>query len=274
MSECVNEYFIVNDEIAKCSNFKESYIKNGKLIYEVIRIIEGIPLYLERHLDRLDNSCKIAGCKLWISNNNIENSIYKLVEKNNIKNGNVKLIFNFGKKKIFLAYFIEHSYPDKEMYDNGVKTILYHGERNNPNAKIIDNNFRNKVNIEIKKNNAYEAILVDRNGYITEGSRSNIFFIKNDKLITSPIQSVLPGVTRQVIIELCKNKGIYVCEDKINYKKINEFDASFISGTSPKVLPISYIDDIHFNSTGNALLNFIKNIYDIDINTYINNKMY
>ena len=77
------------------------------------------------------------------------------------------------------------------LYTEGVKTILYYGERENPNAKIVNDNFRAKVTEEIKKSNAFEAILVDRNGLITEGSKSNIFAIKDGKLITAKAEAVL-----------------------------------------------------------------------------------
>ena len=84
------------------------------------------------------------------------------------------------------------------------KNDLYFGERENPNAKIINLSFREKVNKKIREKNAYEAILVDRKGYITEGSKSNIFMIKDNMLLTSPVKAVLPGVTRGEIIDIAE----------------------------------------------------------------------
>jgi len=155
-------------------------------------------------------------------------------------------------------FFIEHSYPTAEMYENGVKVILYFGERENPNAKIINDNFRSEVNKQIKLHDAYEAILIDRNGYITEGSKSNIFMIKDNIIMTSPQNAVLPGITRDKIIEVAKEEGFKVEEIEYHYKKISESDAMFISGTSPKILPIAYVDEIKFNMKNNLVIKLMK----------------
>ncbi|MBY7006034.1 aminotransferase class IV, partial [Clostridium botulinum] len=165
----------------------------GKVIYEVLRIIHGKPLFLENHLLRMENSFKLINIDQCLDNLKIRNDIENLVRENEKLEGNIKLTYNVN-EKVMRIFFINHSYPNEEMYKNGVKTILYFGERENPNAKIVNLNFREKVNIKIKENNAYEAILVDRNGYITEGSKSNIFMVKENVLLTSPIKTVLPGV--------------------------------------------------------------------------------
>ncbi|MGL5151832.1 MAG: aminotransferase class IV, partial [Clostridium sp.] len=146
----------------------------------------------------------------------------------------------------------------------------YFGERNNPNEKIVNNSFRNKVNEEIKNNNAYEAILVDRNEYITEGSRSNIFFIKGNNLITSPIENVLPGVTRKNIMEVAKSNNIEIIEEKIKYRDLKDIDALFISGTSPKILPISEVLEEKFD-INNILLRELMISFNKKVSNYINN---
>ncbi|MBC2581607.1 aminotransferase class IV [Clostridium sp. DJ247] len=262
MSECFSKYFLYNDNIEQCNKFDENLLVTGKSLYEVIRIINGKPLFLERHLNRLTNSEKITNLRLWLGENELKERIRSLIKANNFTEGNIKLIFNFNTDNVFLAYFVKHHYPEKEKYEKGVPTILYHGERNNPNAKVINSNFRVAVDKEIKDKGAFEAILVDRNGYITEGSKSNIFMIKDEKVITAPIEGVLPGVTREVIIEVCKNMGIKVQEEKVHYNDLKDLDALFISGTSPKVLPISCVNDIEFNSAKNETVIKIMNAYN------------
>ncbi|MNN25477.1 Branched-chain-amino-acid aminotransferase [compost metagenome] len=147
---------------------------------------------------------------------------------------------------------------------------MYFGERTNPNAKIVNDSFRDLVNKEIKENNAYEAILVDRNGDITEGSRSNIFMVKNNTIITSPLEAVLPGVTRGEIIELCLENNIDFKEEKVNYKDLDRLDGLFITGTSPKILPITSVNDRIFNSNVNEIIKVLIKTYDDKINTYVN----
>ncbi|NRW83701.1 branched-subunit amino acid aminotransferase/4-amino-4-deoxychorismate lyase [Clostridium beijerinckii] len=153
---------------------------------------------------------------------------------------------------------------------NGVNTILYFGERENPNAKIINDTFRERVNKEIKDNNAYEAILVDSNGHITEGSRSNIFMVKGNKLLTSPVKAVLPGVTRGEIIDIANKVGVEVEEVEYKYSDIDKLDGMFISGTSPKILPIKTVNSINFNADNNLIRKLMKE-YDDEIEKYIKN---
>ncbi|MFD3157540.1 aminotransferase class IV [Haloimpatiens sp. FM7330] len=272
MSECVNNYYVFNDKIKKSEDFDEKYLKEGKSLYEVIRIIQGVPLYVEKHLERLQYSSKLTGENVWLDSKKIEEYIIELVNANKVEAGNVKIVFNFNKENNFMMYFIKHKYPTQDMYHKGVSTILYHGERNNPNAKVIDSDFRKKVNIEIDSKKAYEAILVDRDGNITEGSKSNIFMVKDNEVLTAPLKDVLPGVTRAVIMELCSKLGLDVKESKVHYNDIKKFDALFICGTSPKVLPISRVDEFKFESANNVVLNRIKCKYDEHINKYVKSK--
>lgn len=261
MSECLHKYFILNNQVKNYDEFDDGLLKSGKSLYEVIRIIEKKPLFLQKHLERLKNSARLINVQLWITEDEIKEKIEQLIEKNDVSIGNVKLVFNIN-NKMFLAYFIKHHYPSQDEYKNGVKAIFYHGERENPNAKIVNMDFRESVDKEIRTKNAYEAILVDRNGFITEGSKSNIFMIKDRKVITSPLEDVLPGITRNIIIEVCKNMGLEVLEKRVHHKDVKDLDGLFISGTSPEVLPISKVDDIEFNSSQNDVVLKIMDGYN------------
>ena len=93
----------------------------------------------------------------------------------------------------------------------------------------------------------YEVLLVNRDGIITEGSRSNVFFIKNGEVYTSPTDAVLPGVTRTMIIRILEEAGIPLHYSAVRQDELAGFDAAFISGTSPKVLPVANIGDIAYD---------------------------
>ncbi len=241
MKVCVNDFFILNGESFESDKFEDLYATQGKCIYEVIRVINGVPLFLKEHLLRLENSLNIENSGSNISMDVIKYNINRLIEVNKILNGNIKLVINNSN----IYYFsIPHTYPTRDMYNVGVKTILYFGERNNPNAKVIDNSFRGKVNKEIEASNSYEAILVSHEGYITEGSKSNIFMVKGNEVFTAPVEGVLPGITRGQIIKACSEIGMKVIEKNICYKDIESFNGLFISGTSPKVLPINEVEGI------------------------------
>jgi branched-chain amino acid aminotransferase len=259
MKEIEGKYFLANGIEKRVEEFKDDTITKGRTIYEVIRVMDRKPLFFNPHIERLHNSAILAGLEFNINDSELKAQIIKLIEINHIESGNVKIALIIGSLYIFK---IKHSYPDKSAYDKGVSAVLFMAERKDPNIKIIDTGFRARANEKIKEKNAYEAILVDNNGYITEGSRSNIFMVKGNTLVTSPASQVLPGVTRNIIIALAEKIGIAVMEDKVSFRQIGEMDGIFISGTSPKVLPVNKVDDIDFRSSSNPVIKQIMKEYD------------
>jgi len=108
---------------------------------------------------------------------------------------------------------------------------------------------------------AFEAILVNEDGTVSEGSRSNIFFVKGNKLVTSPDSAVLLGVTRNKVAEVCESNGIEVEKRIIKIDELESFDGAFITGTSNDVLPIKSIDKIVYNSADNDTVKKASELY-------------
>lgn len=266
--EAISKYYLEDGHLEPIKNYTNDSLDRGRIIYEVIRVINNVPLFYEDHLKRLESSFRLMEKPFSYSYDKIKEYLTKLIEANKIENGNIKLTFDI-KTDTMKVFSIKHNYPNENLYKTGVKTILFHGERTNPNAKVVDSSFREKVTEEINKASAFEAILVNNSGFITEGSKSNIFLIKEDKLYTSPLEDVLPGVTRGRIINLAKSLGIKVEEKNINYKDIENFDAMFISGTSPKILPISSVDNIQL-SIDNEMMQVLIKEFNEEIKKYVN----
>lgn len=243
-------------------------------IYEVIRVIDGVPLFLEDHLDRMRKSAELVGTTIKRSDKDIERDIGKLIEINDVKNLNVKLLVADieGQDQLFLTYFIKSFYPPEEYYRDGIHTILFHHERENPNAKVQKSSFREEVAKKLQENNAFEALLVNEDGYITEGSRSNMFFLKDSKIYTAPKGTVLLGITRQHIMEVCKELNIEVVEENIHINSLNTLEGAFMSGTSVNVLPISTIGDIRLDSVNNETIRKVKDGYLRKMEEYIERK--
>jgi len=236
-------------------------------IYEVFRVVEGKPKFLNEHLLRLRNSAEILGITLWLSDQEIENRVKALIQQHSTDTGNVKLVFaseiaNYILAESFSAFFIAHNYPTPEQYTKGVPTVLLHSERKTPNAKVFQSNLREQADNAIKQHNAYEAILVNTEGFITEGSKSNIFFVKGEAVFTSPLENVLPGVTRQKMVELCTTNHIILHEKAVSTNELASFDAAFITGTSPQVLPISNIENICFD-VNNFILRKLMQLFNL-----------
>ena len=264
--EAILNYYLEDGHLESIENYTIDSNESGRIIYEVIRVINKTPLFYEEHIKRLEASFRLMDKVFSYKYEKIKDYLIRLIEANNVIYGNIKLTFDI-KTDTMKVFSIKHNYPNEELYSNGVRTILYHGERNNTNAKVIDSDFRNSVTNEINKKNAFEAILVNNNGYITEGSKSNIFMIKDNILYTSPLEDVLPGVTRGRIIAVAKNIGIEFQEKKISYKEINNIDAMFISGTSPKILPIKEVDQIKYD-VNNIIMRKLMKAFDEEVERY------
>lgn len=265
-----HRFFLLNGKIISSHDYDRNLLKKGVSIYEVIRIIEGKPLFFKEHHKRLESSAGMLSFDLWLDATKIRYQMTKLSRINKITEGNIEIIFNRAENgnKTFLCLFIEAHYPTPEMLKNGVSSELYFAERENPNAKIINLRLRERTNSHIKAEKLYEVLLVDRNGFITEGSRSNIFFIKNDIVYTTPVSEVLPGITRLKVFEMCKEHNIIVKEIPIKVEEIGHFEAAFYTGTSPGVLPISNIGDIVFNPKLKLMQEMVS-YFDILIKEYL-----
>ncbi len=271
--ECIHKYYIHNFKFIENSQFSEEIFAEGTSIYEVIRIEKSTSLFLENHLNRLFNSADLSRFNVTESYCDFETLIYELIKKNKVENGKIKIVLHYkadnkNQEKDILLYFTPHYFPSEKEYKEGINIGLCKAVRNNPNAKILNTRARQKANHYIIENKLFEVLLIDKNQNITEGSRSNIFFIKDDTVITSPHQDVLMGITRNNIINLCKKNLINHIERKVHLSELKQMDSAFISGTSLKVLPVKNIEGIEFN-TNNKLLKRLLILYDDLINNYI-----
>ncbi len=269
--EIIEKSFIHNGIVMKTNSKKLSFDKVDNIVYEVIRVIDGVPLFLEEHIDRLNKSANLLNHDITNVLQDILTDTKKIILLNGNPNKNLKiLLYNIDRPMPdYYIFFILSNYPSKGLYQSGIKTIIYNAVRENPNAKIINNEFRKNINMKIKEGNAYEALLINESGEISEGSRSNVFFIKNSTIYTSPGKKVLLGTTRKKILSICSDLNITVLEEPVKLELLKDYDALFITGTSPKVLPISQVDKIKFDSPNNETVKKIMEAYEQIIKDYI-----
>jgi len=248
MSECFSKVFIENGYIRDNSNFDIGKVFEDEVIYEVIRIRKGIPIFLSDHFQRLDNSASYSGNKLLLTFDELRIHILKLIDLSGIMEGNIKVSLKYSPVYTgYLVYYIDAQYPDPDMYEKGVKGILYYAERHNPVAKVFNHKLRSAIYSELIQTNAYEALLVNRKGCITEGSRSNAFFIIGKNIITAPDNCVLGGITREKILTICKDENFNVEFRCLHVGELNNVDSAFMTGTSPNVILFSNVEDYGFN---------------------------
>ena len=273
MAEFVGDYIVCNGLIKPAGEFGKWFGSPAKYIYEVFRVQEGIPVFIEDHLDRLWKTAGLENISLPFTREVLHNDILDLIQANSGRNGNVKIFINFPADSLAfrLVYFNPHQYPTPEQFLNGVRLSLFFATRNNPNAKVMDVLLRSNTDNFKAENDVYEVLLVDHNGNITEGSRSNVFFIINEQLITPPVHTVLEGVTRKHILQICAEKQIPFIERTFHVNELAEANAVFISGTSRRVLPASKIDD-HTYDPNHPLLRKLQHLLELKVNEYLCSK--
>lgn len=244
MERCLLNYYVLNNELRDSCEFNPGLFEETPSVYEVIRVEEGIPLFLHDHITRFYNSLNLAGITCNLTEKQIKNSIKALIETNSMQVGLVKFVFAIhpDSGSLFAAWVTPFLFPSEHTHKTGIKMVSYQGSRQNPNAKISHQAVRQQADKLIKQNNVYEVLLLNAEGIITEGSRSNLFFVKDGILFTAHPSFILNGVTRQKIINLALESGIDVFESAFKLNEIGGFEATFITGTTPKVLSVNTID--------------------------------
>jgi branched-chain amino acid aminotransferase len=248
-------------------------IKN-EAVYEVVRVAEGVPLFLEEHTERMRLSGESAGIPIRRGDREILEEISTLVERNRCTEANAKLVCaRVGGEQAFLTYFIPTEDPGPEGLIKGVRTILLHAERRDPHVKRVSSSFRDRVKDAMREAGAYETLLVDKHGFITEGVRSNLFFVRNGVLCTPPSEGVLLGVTRRHVVGICKEAGIEIREERLHHREIPGIEAAFLTGTTVDVAPIAAIDRFVLRSASHPAVRQIVEKYREEVKAYIQ-KMY
>lgn len=260
MINIVSEKNVLNGNVID-KNATNKLIEEDKTrIYEVIRVINNKPVFLLEHYERLINSIRLSNLEANINYDSFKNCINLLISENetnhlnDLSNCNIRVSFDLKDEPLLFMYFIKSFYPDKSYYETGIHTITIIKERENPNIKKNAKSYRDEIDLLLKENEAFEAILVNFDKTISEGSKSNVFFVKGNSLITAEDGDVLLGVTRNKVLEIAENSNINIVKRKINLEEINGFDAAFITGTSNNVLPIKTINDILLKSTTNEVV--------------------
>ncbi|MGB7919783.1 MAG: aminotransferase class IV [Desulfobacterales bacterium] len=243
---------------------------DGNSVYEVIKLIEGVPLFFEDHMARMQRSAVLLGADIEKPTRQVRAEINELVEKNGCADINVKLVWYPEKEgSIFLTYFVRQDFPGDGAYRRGAHIILYDGERRNPQIKAVKTSYRERVRAVREAAGAYEALLVDDKGFISEGTRSNLFFLIDHQLCTPPSDAVLLGVTRQHVMALCRVLAIDVQEKMLPKDNLNRIEAAFITGTTIDILPIGSIGRLQLASVGHPVIQTITRAFSEKVSAYI-----
>ena len=239
----------------------------GDGLFETMRVYSGKIFRLEHHLDRLFQSARSILIELPITRNEIRSAIYAALKLNGLSNSIVRLTVTRGEQGSSIN--VDYSSPptvvilvkpvnaiSKKTYKEVIVIKLY------KKSAIRTQGISNKIkscnylsNIILRENalkeNFFEAILLDHNHNVTEGTISNIFIIKNNQLKTPILNEfVLSGIIRQAILDLCLENNIPFKEDLITERELYEADELFLTNSAIEILPVRNINHHKLKNRG------------------------
>jgi D-alanine transaminase len=227
----------------------------GDGVYEVIRVYYGKPFYLKDHMERLKHSLEEISIPLPYSLERLEELLEELIRINQLQEGNIYLqitrgissprnhLFPAEAKPVLTAYTIHADRP-LELTEKGVSVITTEDIRwlrcDIKSLNLLPNVLAKQ---KAKEAGCFEALFV-RNGVFTEGSSSNVFFVKGNELYTHPSnQLILHGITRKIILQIAEEKQIPVHFEALPVEELHSVDECFLTGTNAEVMPVIRIDE-------------------------------
>jgi len=248
----------VSKEDAKVSVYDHGFLY-GDGIFEGIRVYNGNIFKCKEHLERLYDSAKSIDLKVPYPMDEMQQHIINTIRKNELRDGYIRLVVSRGPGDLGLdprrsrganvVIIVEPLaiYPE-EAYVNGLKVVSVSTRRNIPDAlnpKIKSLNYLNNVLVKIQANLAGvgEALMLNAQGYVAEGSGDNIFIVKRGILYTPPSYvGALEGITRGAIIEICGKIGYTVKEEPFTLHDVYVADEVFLTGTAAEVIAVREVD--------------------------------
>lgn len=253
---------------AKVSVF-DSVVQGGDAVWEGLRVYNGKIFSLDRHLERLQNSAHALAFKSVPSNEIIKEAIFSTLQANGMKDGvHIRLTLTRGEKitsgmdprlnqsGCSLIVLAEWKPP---VYPPSIKLITSSVRRNSPmflDSKIHHNNLLNNILAKIEANHAGAdaGIMLDKDGFVSEANGVNLFTIKNGVVFTPHADSCLPGITRALIIEICKEHQIPIIEKNLSITEFYIADEVFTTGTMGELTKVDEIDGRKIRSNENGSL--------------------
>ncbi|RLI78544.1 branched-chain amino acid aminotransferase [Archaeoglobales archaeon] len=247
----------VPESEAKISVFDHGFLY-GDGVFEGIRAYNGRVFKLMEHLDRLYDSAKAIDLEIPITKEEFAEIILETLRKNKLKDAYIRPIVSRGigdlgldprkcGKPSIIVITREWGKLYGDLYEKGLVAVTVATRRNAidalpPNIKSL--NYLNNILAKIEANakGGDEAIFLDHNGYISEGSGDNVFVVKNGMITTPPIINNLGGITRAVVIEIIQKLGIPFQETNIGLYDLYTADEVFVTGTAAEIAPIVAID--------------------------------
>jgi len=301
--ENVGAFVSLDGDISETRRYAEAIhdgaLWAGPVAYEVIRVVSGVPMYIEDHCARINASiAKLgitagAGIEARFSVGSLLSPVKALLAANGADDCNVKLWAASGARGAMRVFInINKSiYPPPEQYVTGVPAGLFAYTRERPDVKRVVTGFKERVQALMEQQGVSELLLYDDMRRLTEGSRSNLFVSLGGRLFTAPEHMILKGTIRRFVFIAARGAGIEIVETPVTLEEAGLVPESaeaagdgaganaagvrragvgmFITGTPIGVLPISNVGSVKLNSADDPVIRRIMEEYEKIARNYI-----
>lgn len=241
---------------AKISPFDWGFLY-GYGVFETMRAYSGYIFLLEKHLSRLSSSANLLGIDIK-NNADLEKAVYDTLQANHLTDARLRLTLSGGEGQpvpdplvhkspptLFITARSYTPYPS-QVYEHGFKAIVAQIRRNtrSPVSAMKSLNYMDNLLAQraARLVGADQAILLNDQGYLAEGSTSNIFSITGDILFSPDEDSgILPGITREAVLQMAATLGIEVREKKITLEELLQAEEAFLTNSIMEIMPLTQI---------------------------------
>ncbi len=243
-------------------------IVQGQGVFETMRVLDRKVLHCELHLGRLTRGLNFLKIRIPYSKNTIKNYLQKILEMNLYKNARIRLMVWAEKEKVRVG-IIPQPYPiiSSHQYKKGYKAIIASFTRPQTrlsHIKSLDYSIFHKAYQEAQAHHCDEAILLNSKGKVVEGSRTNIFFVKNQILYTPAVHcGCLNGITRQLVIQSARKIGIPYKTVQANADQLFTANEVFLTNALIGIMPLKRLNNKPLNHPKlNAITNNMCKMYN------------
>jgi branched-chain amino acid aminotransferase len=235
----------------------------GYGVYETLKVRKGVLFHADRHEERLFFSATAIGMEHPWRPGQVVDAVVELVRANGVAECNIKVLL-IGPRLYIMA--LPPLYPKRSDLKTGGRAITFEGERFYPQAKSLSMLVSTIAFRKAKEAGAYDALLVNRNGEVTEGTRANLFATDGRGVYTPPAYQVLAGVTKLTVSQVIRDLGIPLEERVLPAEGLGAWKGLFLTSTSTKVMPLSRVDDSEYDVP--SVVAEIRRAYDAYLAEY------
>ncbi|MCX7600831.1 MAG: aminotransferase class IV [Meiothermus sp.] len=223
-------------------------LRRGYGVFEFFRILRGIPVFLEDHLERFERSARLLELEVPYGRKALVEFIHELIWVNDLEQGGIQMLltggysedaFTPGKPNLVITP-IAVTPPPAHLYERGGKVILHQNQRELPEAKTTDYLVAVRLARRMRAEGATEVVYHDGQ-QVSEGGRSSLCIIKNGVLLTAR-EGVLPGITRKHLLQVARPL-LPIEERNLSLEELFSADEVLLTGATRQVMPITQIED-------------------------------